>query len=158
MVNNSGRTPYWTPERLEPIRRLYDEGLSYTKIGARFGLTRSVISGIVDRQDWPRRNQYVKSANWKKQARAPKLEPKTTKLELPLEPAPELLPPEGPMNDFPPNGTCKYPSGEMSKGNYQCCGHEAVSGTSWCAYHERKVFNVLPGKKSSGRFARRQAA
>ena len=102
----------WTPERIAELSRLWDEGLSTSKIGLRLGITKNSVVGKVRRLDLTMR-------------RAPAAKkPAATVLTL------ERLNPQ----------MCSWPSGEPGDPSFSFCGHPAVEGKPYCEEHCARAY------------------
>lgn len=132
----------WTEAQTELLRKLWAEGLSCSQISARMTIelecvfTRNAIIGRIHRLHIqritpPRTNKR------KIQAQLRKVGMEVDMQRAEPIPEPEFL---GPLNDFPPRGTCRYIKGDVGKTNWQACGHPAMSGRSWCRWHWGVVF------------------
>lgn len=134
----------WNDERVATLTRLWDSGYSLGNIGLIMGLTRSTVSGKVDRLNLPKRLVIRHGAPRKRGTRAkprvvrPPQPPTMTPTALPVEPPP---PPDCEPVSFAAihDGQCKFILGEPTA-HAMACGAPTAEGASWCAYHSRIVY------------------
>ena len=131
------------------VKELFLEGFSTSQIGRQVGQTRSGVSGIIyrlrKRGELPEAGislaskRRVEDAKLRKQLVVARPAPKEF-FTKPDYNAPEVL---GPHNNFPPGGTCRYTSDDVTKPNWRMCGQP---GYPWCIYH-REVVSAKPYPK-----------
>ena len=54
----------WDEERLNKLRKLWDEGLPITKIGNEIGVSRNAIAGKAHRMGLPKRNSPISKSKF----------------------------------------------------------------------------------------------
>ena len=126
-------------------RELWDEGVSGTDIGKRFGVTKSAVVGLAHRRGWPRRPSPIpidgvfetgtlvrKPKYPKRQSVAP-----LPSLEVPPEPEPA---PEAPVVPLwvslpvSPAKACQWP-GSPWRRPWPLCGAACVGHGPYCEQH-----------------------
>lgn len=128
----------WTDDRVEMLRKLFADGLSYGQIaivlggvsrnrciskGARIGLPTRITKGGA------RKAPPIKRAG----------EPRIATAPLPIAPIAEPSP-VGPVRDFPLAGCCKFIRSEIV-GDWRCCGAETARyDLPFCDYHLRLCY------------------
>lgn len=102
----------WTPERIRQLTELVTEGVSFSQIGARMGITKSAAIGKAHR----------------------------LYLEHPNSPPPvEQKPASSPL--FPPAGHCLWGFGNPGEEPFRFCGEPASEiGSAWCPEHRKRVY------------------
>jgi hypothetical protein len=96
------------------VARMWAEGATGQAIADAIGRSRNAVSGLVSRLGLPKRSTGPRPAQ------------KIAKNEAPP-------PPIGPINDFPPTGTCQYTADHPGQGaDWRMCGHP---GFPWCEHH-----------------------
>ena len=116
----------WTEERLEQLRKLWDEGLSISQIGDALGVSRNAIAGKAHRMGLPKRPSPIsKSATEaKKPAKAkPPAEPANLPLRLELRKLSWS------------RSKCCWPTGDPKKTGFSFCGGPIVPGKPYCLAH-----------------------
>jgi hypothetical protein len=166
-IVRKGQKVEWTPEIVEGMMRLWEEGKSATEISVEFGLpTRNCVIGKLHRTPGFQRRAnpaVARPPRPPKPARArgksmddesaPKPAPKPKPI-LPPKPVPAAPPgPVEPLNvtlwDIAPNGcrwvTLDAPAGSRAMAEY--CGHASAPGKDYCAYHASRMFVSLKQMK-----------
>jgi len=152
------RSPFpWTPENVEQLRRLTDDGLSASKIGAKLGTSRNSVIAKQHRIGIrskirptclgirsPHKPKKPRIQLYPGRTRNPYTRKAPTILEQPIL---DCVPLNLTFDELKP-GQCKYPYGDTP--NMLFCGlPAAMEGCSWCAAHYRVVFTGPSQKPQS---------
>lgn len=142
----------WTDDMTAELRRLWKAGRSGAEIAEALGngVTRAGAIGKANRlrllKRHPRKtgDQFVKSVEAKLKPRIPKAtppKPAGRRLELVASVA------SAPLNiallDLKPR-MCRWPTGDGKPQTF--CGHDKISGNSYCAFHAARAITVMPRK------------
>ena len=175
----SGKLP-WTEERVEMLKKLWNDGLSASQIAARLagGVTRNAVIGKVHRLGLsgrattsrvttarprrPRQPSHPGRPSALPTAGATALKPQSYSKPTPLpEPEPEPLR----LVDMPEGGritilmlsdkTCKWPIGDPGSEEFCFCGHSPKAGMPYCDYHARVAYQPLQDRRGQKRAASR---
>lgn len=147
----------WTDDRVNTLRKLCAEGLAFSRIAERLGTTRSAVIGKASRMrigkspSLPSRQKPVtkfgkqiltpphvrklRDFEAKMKAAAPKQEPKQKVVDG--APAPLMIP----LLDLTET-SCRWPV--SSEPPHKFCGHEKVSGSSYCSFHSALAYSGCP--------------
>ena len=121
MENNS----VWDEQKLNKLKKLWDEGLPITKIGIEIGVSRNAIAGKAHRLGLPKRNSPIsKSGDPRKNQK--KLY-KNTAQQLPLKIM--LREVEWSRN------RCCWPIGDPKLPGFSFCGTSIIPGRPYCEKH-----------------------
>ena len=121
MENNS----VWDEEKLNKLKKLWDEGLPITKIGIEIGVSRNAIAGKAHRLGLPKRNSPIsKSGDPRKNQETTS---KNTKQQLPLKIM--LREVEWSRN------RCCWPIGDPKLPGFSFCGTSIIPGRPYCEEH-----------------------
>jgi GcrA cell cycle regulator len=150
----------WTEERVELLKKLWQDGLSASQIAAELGgVTRNAVIGKVHRLGLSGRGQPTTSI--KRQRRAPaqaarQARPAITVGNLALQPQIETVsePDFRPRRDVVvpiskrltiemlTERTCKWPIGDPGKDDFHFCGNESLDGIPYCEYHSGVAYQT----------------
>jgi GcrA cell cycle regulator len=142
----------WTDERVELLKRLWQDGLSASQIAAELGgVTRNAVIGKVHRLGLSGRGQPTSSIKRQRRVhpagvRRPRA---LTVGNLALKPSydalpePELQPRRNVVVPIPKKlsifqlteSTCKWPIGDPSREDFHFCGHDSLENLPYCEYH-----------------------
>ena len=150
----------WTDERVEALKRLWQEGLSASQIAAEIGgVTRNAVIGKVHRLGLSGRGQPTSTA--KRQRRSPQQAPRRPRqmvsygnlaLKIETEVVAETRP--VPRRDVVvpiskrltieklTEKTCKWPEGDPTDPDFHFCGHDSLEGIPYCEYHAGVAYQV----------------
>ena len=121
MENNS----VWDEEKLNKLKKLWDEGLPITKIGIEIGVSRNAIAGKAHRLGLPKRNSPIsKSGDPRKNQET---SPKNSTQQLPLKIM--LREVEWSRN------RCCWPIGDPKLPGFSFCGTSIIPGRPYCEKH-----------------------
>ena len=126
MENNS----VWDEEKLNKLKKLWDEGLPITKIGIEIGVSRNAIAGKAHRLGLPKRNSPIsKSGDPRKNQET---SPKKTSQQLPLKIM--LREVEWSRN------RCCWPIGDPKLPGFSFCGTSIIPGRPYCEEHSNLAY------------------
>ena len=126
MENNS----VWDEEKLNKLKKLWDEGLPITKIGIEIGVSRNAIAGKAHRLGLPKRNSPIsKSGDPRKNQ---EISPKNTTQQLPLKIM--LREVEWSRN------RCCWPIGDPKLPGFSFCGTSIIPGRPYCEEHSNLAY------------------
>jgi GcrA cell cycle regulator len=161
--------PYWTHDRTEKLRELWDMGMSASKIALKMGgTTRNAIiskvhrAGMKPRKTDPRlrmpAGNYAaeKVGNARRAAQglppieykgAPEMAPN------PRKPSPAATATEGltlvTFEELQPR-MCKWPIGDVGTPSFRFCGCERMEGRPYCAQHHAISVTRAPTRRMMG--------
>lgn len=152
----------WTDERVEQLKRLWNQGLSASQIAAELGqgVTRNAVIGKVHRLGLSGRAKAPASSapRVRKTTRAPSHPMTMNRGNLAL--APRAMPIARPVIDYQPQVAedvvvplservtimelretmCRWPMGDPSTDEFRFCGGPSPVGTPYCTFHERVAY------------------
>jgi len=113
----------WTPERVEQLKKLWDEGLTTAEIGKRIDVSKNAVVGKAHRLELPSRPSPIRRGVVRRVARP------AAKASAAPRPAPQALP-------LSRTGRrCQWPSGHPGEPDFHFCGDPAVEGKPYCGEH-----------------------
>ncbi|MFT3997218.1 MAG: GcrA family cell cycle regulator [Asticcacaulis sp.] len=155
----------WTDERVETLKKLWQEGHSASQIAKTLGgVTRNAVIGKVHRlglsgraaPSQPARPLY-KPAKPPRPAQAAAPAPQPAPRRVSVEPAPRPVAqlPSVPVIEGPGTATvltlgskmCKWPIGDPSSDEFTFCGRRAADGIPYCGEHSRVAYQPQQKKK-----------
>ncbi len=164
--------PGWTDERVELLRRLWDEGLSASQIAAQLGgVTRNAVIGKVHRLGLSGR---VKPADAPGNGRK-KPPAREAEAEIAAETAPEVDPVSAPVLVFPEalpapvpervplaesrrvtimdlrESMCRWPLGDPTSPDFHYCGDRSITGLPYCTHHAQIAYQPAAERKRDRR-------
>jgi GcrA cell cycle regulator len=110
-------TNEWTPQRVNALIALWDEGLPTSEIGRRLGITKNAVIGKVHRLGLAKRGSPIKER------------PDKPEISENLVTMAKLR-----------TGMCSWPVGEPNDPDFHFCGEEAVDGKPYCRDHCAKAY------------------
>jgi GcrA cell cycle regulator len=155
----------WTEDRIEQLRKLWEQGLSASAIGRQLGVSKNAVVGKAHRLKLPARPSPIRKGARppvRRMAALPKpfalpvrrhhakpsqaLAALSEKPEAPAAPAAEVrsAPPVGPV--LPTRRVargikaCLWPIGDPGESNFHFCGAEVVPGKSYCGEHCQRAY------------------
>ncbi len=110
----------WTPELIQNLSKLWDEGHSTAEIGRRLGISKNAVVG------------------------------KAHRLALTPRPSPLKRPPvRRPVAAATaPGGVCSWPTGHPGDKDFAFCGKRPMAGKPYCAEHAAMAY-VQPKSRGS---------
>ena len=126
MENNS----VWDEQKLNKLKKLWDEGLPITKIGIEIGVSRNAIAGKAHRLGLPKRNSPIsKSGDPRKNQ---KNSSKNSTQQIPLKIM--LREVEWSRN------RCCWPIGDPKLPGFSFCGTSIIPGRPYCEEHSNLAY------------------
>jgi GcrA cell cycle regulator len=158
----------WTDERVELLRKLWNDGLSASQVAAELGpgITRNAVIGKIHRLGLAERAKAV-SAQRPRVAKAPRqTQPRMNgvsshgNLALAFAPhaltSPRLAPEEEVVIPISERVTlmelresmCRWPMGDPTSPEFRFCGGKSkIGGGPYCAYHARVAYQPAQDRR-----------
>lgn len=158
----------WNDERVELLKKLWNEGLSASQIATRLGgVTRNAVIGKVHRLGLSGRVTPTRTLGTRRpRTREAAAQPRRVARQRPAVPAPSpamhaswqwdpSLQPEGlpeaveeifiPLQDRKSvldlrEADCRWPIGDPQLADFHFCGHAKHAGLPYCEFHARKAY------------------
>jgi GcrA cell cycle regulator len=166
----------WNDERVELLKKLWQEGLSASQIASELGgVTRNAVIGKVHRLGLSGR---VKSSAPSLAPRRPRATPQPSQPARPrfvtqgnvaLAPVPEAdlapLPVERREAEIEPFSCervtimelkecmCRWPLGDPSRSDFRFCGAKSSPGAPYCSHHARMAYQTVSDRRREKRAA-----
>lgn len=133
----------WTEDRIEILRKLWDEGLSASQIAKQLGenVTRNAVIGKAHRLGLKSRPSPVKKDARKKAPAKPAAKKVTVKETKPTSGKVSLLELTDRM--------CKWPIGHPGDDDFHFCGKPAEPGMPYCAAHCAEAYQAQPPRRDT---------
>ena len=154
----------WTEERVDLLKKLWQDGLSASQIAGRLGagVTRNAVIGKVHRLNLSGRAQQPRAATPRppRKAREPSLPGHSGNATPSMQQRPAPLAEPQPLRlvDLPKDGrvtilhlsdkTCKWPIGDPGAEDFCFCGHGPREGSPYCEYHARLAYQPLQDRRN----------
>ncbi|UTW55322.1 GcrA family cell cycle regulator [Kordiimonas sp. SCSIO 12610] len=125
----------WTDDRIEILRKLWDDGLSASQIAKELGegVTRNAVIGKAHRLGLKSRPSPVKTDKTAKKAPAKKAVKKETKKFVTLLDLTDRM--------------CKWPIGHPGDADFHFCGKPSEPGMPYCAAHCAEAYQAQPPRR-----------
>ena len=161
----------WTEERVEILKKLWQDGHSASQIAAELGgVTRNAVIGKVHRLGLSGRGQPTSTIKRQRRARrAPSgggrsrrilsIGATALKADYALAVAHELRPLDDivvPIAkrlsiDRLTEKTCKWPNGDPGDEDFHFCGHDSLENGPYCEYHARVAYQPASARSRARR-------
>lgn len=158
----------WTDERVELLKKLWQDGLSASQIAAELGgVTRNAVIGKVHRLGLSGRGQPTSSIKRQRRTHSTgirRLRPVTVgnlalKNNLDYLPEAELQPRKNVVVPIPlklsiyqlNEHTCKWPIGDPGQEEFHFCGHDSLENGPYCEYHAGVAYQAPEPRRRSRR-------
>lgn len=143
----------WTDERVELLKKLWQDGLSASQIAAELGgVTRNAVIGKVHRLGLSGRGQPTSSIKRQRRTHSPAIRRTRTvttvgnlalKQSVDALPEAEYRPRRDVVVPIPKKlsilqlseSTCKWPVGDPGQEDFYFCGHDSLENQPYCEYH-----------------------
>ncbi|BAU93836.1 GcrA cell cycle regulator [Methylorubrum populi] len=172
--------PSWTDERVELLRRLWDDGLSASQIALQIGgVSRNAVIGKVHRLGLAGRVKPIGPASAqgrRKDDLAAEVEIASVVVEEPTLPEPPAIVAHRPAPDFPlppapapepvalavservtimdlRDSMCRWPMGDPTSPEFRFCGARAITGLPYCTQHAQVAYQPAAERKRDRRVA-----
>ncbi|MFN3855391.1 MAG: GcrA family cell cycle regulator [Phreatobacter sp.] len=169
----------WTDERVEILKKLWNDGLSASQIASELGsVTRNAVIGKVHRLGLSGRAKPTSTAT-PRTRKAPRTAPSApprpsmpasrSNLAFKPRPAPVALPqveaaPLPETDNVVPMGerctimelkdySCRWPIGDPGKEDFRYCGARSATGVPYCTYHSRIAYQPVVDRRRDKRSA-----
>jgi len=152
----------WNEAEIETLKKLCAQGLSFSRIGAIMGISRSAAIGKASRLRIPKspakptgrkRNPVTAEGKRILTPRLHRLNFETQMKAAPIPqpvkqaddaPAPLMIP----LLDLEPH-MCRWPCGDPRDPGFGFCGHNKKRGSAWCEYHESIAWAGRPQMRAT---------
>jgi GcrA cell cycle regulator len=142
----------WTDERVELLKKLWQDGLSASQIAAELGgVTRNAVIGKVHRLGLSGRGQPTSTIKRQRRTHSAAVRRTRTvtvgnlalKQDVDVLPEAEYKPRRNVVVPIPKKlsilqlteETCKWPVGDPSREDFHFCGHDSLESRPYCEYH-----------------------
>jgi GcrA cell cycle regulator len=144
----------WSDDRIEQLKKLWEQGLSASAIGKVLGVSKNAVVGKAHRLKLPARPSPIRRGARPQVKRVAVLPKPLTMPGLrhshrasPISSALASLPP-APTVTAPPTRravargvkSCLWPVGDPGAADFHFCGSEVIAGKSYCATHCAKAY------------------
>ncbi|MGQ7792349.1 GcrA family cell cycle regulator [Faunimonas sp. B44] len=163
----------WTDDRVELLRRLWQEGRSASQIAAELagGVTRNAVIGKIHRLGLSGRGQPTSTVKRQRRTavaatpapRKPRMHPVAGALALDTIEDVEMLPVVQHKNavvvpiakrlpiEKLTEHTCKWPIGDPGHSDFHFCGHQSLEGLPYCEYHAGVAYQTPDPRRRAKR-------
>jgi GcrA cell cycle regulator len=157
----------WTTERVERLRSYVTAGFTCSQIAGEIGVSRNAVIGKIHRLGLTTSGRAGRRpATLAQRIRtAPVREPARRTLIARIlranVPGPTIAPVETALELAPvvegaqrcsllelAAGGCRWPIGDPGKADFGFCGHDSISGLSYCAGHARLAYRLPSGRRA----------
>ena len=163
----------WTEERIEILRKLWQDGRSASQIAGELGgVTRNAVIGKVHRLGISGRGQPSSSIKRQRKPRVAQSAPRRPSRPMSignnaLKPELEYYPRTQPRVfesvvvpiakrltiEKLTEHTCKWPIGDPGEEDFHFCGHDSLEGMPYCQYHARVAYQAPDARRRMKRVA-----
>ena len=120
----------WDDQKLEKLKKLWDQGLPITKIGIEIGVSRNAIAGKADRMGLPKRNSPISKSGDPRKNQVVSLNENLKQLPL------KIL-----LRDVEwSRNRCCWPIGDPKLPGFAFCGTSIVPGRPYCEEHSNFAY------------------
>ena len=121
----------WDEDKLNKLKKLWDEGLPITKIGNEIGVSRNAIAGKAHRMGLPKRNSPISKSGDPRKNQVVNAE---NSKQLPLK----ILLREVEWS----RNRCCWPIGDPKLPGFYFCGTSIVPGRPYCEEHSNLAYTT----------------
>ncbi len=120
----------WDEDKLNKLRKLWDDGLPITKIGNEIGVSRNAIAGKAHRMGLPKRNSPISKSGDPRKNQKTNNSDNSRKLPLKIM----LRDVEWSRN------RCCWPIGDPKLPGFLFCGTSIIPGRPYCEEHSNLAY------------------
>ena len=145
----------WTYERIEKLKKLWDEGLTASRIAAELGdVTRNAVIGKAHRLGLSGRMTAKRPKNGISIIRKKKIH--SANINKIVEISPVIDEPMNPTSfqDIK-DGLCRWPLGEPEDVTFKFCGRNTNEGFVYCTSHHKQAYQPLSKIRERRRIKRK---
>lgn len=166
--------PSWSDERVDLLRRLWEDGLSASQIATQLGgVTRNAVIGKVHRLGLSGRIKSTESAVGSSRKAAREIETEVdvhiatvADVAVAIEPAPAVAPQPVAAPKAEPSplavsrrvtimdlreSMCRWPLGDPTSPDFHYCGDRAITGLPYCTHHAQIAYQPAAERKRDRR-------
>ena len=122
----------WDEDKLNKLRKLWDDGLPITKIGNEIGVSRNAIAGKAHRMGLPKRNSPISKSGDPRKNQKTNISDNSRELPLKIM----LRDVEWSRN------RCCWPNGDPKLPGFSFCGTSIVPGRPYCEEHSNLAYTT----------------
>ena len=120
----------WDDDKLNKLRKLWDDGLPITKIGNEIGVSRNAIAGKAHRMGLPKRNSPISKSG----------DPRKNQQSNSSENS-KVLPLKIMLRDVEwSRNRCCWPIGDPKLAGFSFCGTSIIPGRPYCEEHSNLAY------------------
>ena len=120
----------WDEDKLNKLRKLWDDGLPITKIGNEIGVSRNAIAGKAHRMGLPKRNSPISKSG------DPRKNQETNNSDNS-----KVLPLKIKLRDVEwSRNRCCWPIGDPKLPGFSFCGTSIIPGRPYCEEHSNLAY------------------
>ena len=121
----------WDEDKLNKLRKLWDDGLPITKIGNEIGVSRNAIAGKAHRMGLPKRNSPISKSG----------DPRKNQETINSDNIREQLPLKIMLRDVEwSRNRCCWPIGDPKLPGFSFCGTSIIPGRPYCQEHSNLAY------------------
>ena len=121
----------WDEDKLNKLRKLWDDGLPITKIGNEIGVSRNAIAGKAHRMGLPKRNSPISKSG----------DPRKNQETINSDNIREQLPLKIMLRDVEwSRNRCCWPIGDPKLPGFSFCGTSIIPGRPYCEEHSNLAY------------------
>lgn len=161
----------WTDERVEVLKKLWQDGLSASQIAGELGgVTRNAVIGKIHRLGMSGRGQPTSTIKRQRKPRTAPVRRVTrqttvaigntalvmeTEMDIALQPQmqAEIIVPTAKRLSIEAltERTCKWPIGDPTEEEFHFCGHDSLETGPYCGYHAGIAFQPADSRRRGRR-------
>lgn len=146
----------WTPEQINQLTRMWNEGLSTAEIGKHLGISKNAVVGKAHRLHLAARPSPIRRTGPRPAVVRAPAQPRPVQQQqqqAQQSPAPRPVPapvavarPAAPRVLELSSQTCRWPIGHPGDAGFRFCTEHALQGKPYCAEHSALAYVKKPAK------------